>query len=61
VVRTSANEKVTYLLTERGEDAVFILLAFLRYGIRHHAAAADTESNASGSRESNPPNRRAQA
>src|SRR5205809_632291 len=26
---------VTYRLTDRGEDAVFILLAFLRYGIRH--------------------------
>ena len=28
---------VTYKLTDRGEEAVFILLAFLRYGIRHHA------------------------
>ena len=27
---------VTYELTSRGEDAVFILLAFLRYGLKHH-------------------------
>ena len=36
VEREVANDKVAYRLTSRGEDAVFILLAFLRYGIRHH-------------------------
>ena len=36
VERVVTNEKVAYRLTSRGEDAVFILLAFLRYGIRHH-------------------------
>ena len=36
VERVVANDKVAYRLTSRGEDAVFILLAFLRYGIRHH-------------------------
>jgi len=36
VERVAANDKVAYRLTSRGEDAVFILLAFLRYGIRHH-------------------------
>lgn len=25
-----------YFLTEKGEDAVYILLAILRYGIKHH-------------------------
>ena len=36
VERLVADEKVAYRLTSRGDDAVFILLAFLRYGIRHH-------------------------
>ncbi len=27
---------VTYVLTGKGEDAVYVLLALLRYGIRHH-------------------------
>ncbi len=38
VERRVMDEKVGYRLTARGEDAVFILLAFLRYGIRHHAS-----------------------
>ena len=49
VERVVTVEKVAYRLTSRGEDAVFILLAFLRYGIRHHlqrpvARDADTKS-----------------
>jgi DNA-binding HxlR family transcriptional regulator len=28
--------EVTYNLTSKGEDAVYILLAVLRYGVRHH-------------------------
>ncbi len=49
VERSVTDEKVAYRLTSRGEDAVFILLAFLRYGIRHHlppqaARDADAES-----------------
>lgn len=36
LVRRSADSKsIRYELTPRGEDAVFILLAFLRYGTRH--------------------------
>ena len=35
VERLEREDTVTYRLTDRGEDAVFILLAFLRYGIRH--------------------------
>lgn len=34
--RTERNGEVTYIQTSRGEDAVYILLAVLRYGIRHH-------------------------
>src|SRR5437879_8591248 len=37
VERTDKGDSVTYRLTARGEDAVFILLAFLRYGIRHRS------------------------
>ena len=36
VVRTGAGQRIRYDLTRRGEDAVFILLAFLRYGLRYH-------------------------
>jgi len=38
VERHADGDEVTYRLTPRGEDAVFILLAFLRYGIKHHPA-----------------------
>ena len=34
--RTENDGEVAYNLTSKGEDAVFILLAVLRYGIRHH-------------------------
>jgi DNA-binding HxlR family transcriptional regulator len=36
VERVEVGENVSYRLTPRGEDAVFILLAFLRYGMKHH-------------------------
>ena len=61
VLRTTTNDKVTYRLTDRGEDAVFILLAFLRYGIRHHAAAGGTASTGSASPGRATPTRRAHA
>lgn len=38
IERTVAKDMVTYSLTSQGEDAVFILLAFLRYGLKHHTA-----------------------
>lgn len=41
VERLVEGEDVRYRLTPRGEDAVFILLAFLRYGIKHHPSKAD--------------------
>ncbi len=46
--RKQEGREVTYNLTEKGEDAVFILLAVLRYGIRHHMAkgAGYTEQDA---------------
>src|SRR5204863_9436503 len=40
VERIERQDSVAYRLTDRGEDAVFILLAFLRYGIRHRLAKA---------------------
>ena len=36
VDRVEKGDEVSYRLTARGEDAVFILLAFLRYGMKHH-------------------------
>ncbi len=41
VDRVGEGEKVRYRLTLRGEDAVFILLAFLRYGIKHYLGVTD--------------------
>lgn len=35
--RKVMKDAVTYALTAQGEDAVFILLAFLRYGLKYHA------------------------
>ena len=34
--RREDGKAVYYDLTSRGEDAVYVLLALLRYGIRHH-------------------------
>jgi DNA-binding HxlR family transcriptional regulator len=39
IVRREGSQGVRYRLTPRGQDAVFILLAFLRYGTRHHLNA----------------------
>jgi DNA-binding HxlR family transcriptional regulator len=36
VERTADGREITYTLTNRGEDAVYILLAVLRYGIKYH-------------------------
>jgi DNA-binding HxlR family transcriptional regulator len=36
ILRVEKGDEVRYKLTPRGEDAVFILLAFLRYGMKHH-------------------------
>jgi DNA-binding HxlR family transcriptional regulator len=42
--RKISKNAVTYRLTTRGEDAVFILLAFLRYGLKHHPAGRNVAS-----------------
>lgn len=34
--REDRGDAVYYHLTDRGEDAIYILLALLRYGMRHH-------------------------
>ncbi len=36
---------VSYELTPRGEDAVFILLAFLRYGLRYHMGSTSASES----------------
>jgi len=36
IERKATKDVITYSLTPRGEDAVFILLAFLRYGLKYH-------------------------
>lgn len=36
ISRTRTGLAVNYRLTPKGEDAVYILLAFLRYGLRHY-------------------------
>src|SRR5215469_10540785 len=38
ITRKVSKDAVTYNLTSRGEDAIFILLAFLRYGLKHHVS-----------------------
>lgn len=35
--RREQGDEVSYALTKKGEDVVPILLAFLNYGVRHHA------------------------
>ena len=45
IERKIAADMVTYDLTTRGEDAVFILLAFLRYGLKHHIGRRSSSSN----------------
>jgi len=36
LVKEDDGDEIHYRLTTRGEDAVYILLALLRYGIRYH-------------------------
>ncbi len=36
LTRDERGDAVYYHLTDRGEDAIYILLALLRYGMRHH-------------------------
>ena len=41
IERTVRSDRITYMLTPRGENAAYVLLAFLRYGLRYHAASAE--------------------
>ena len=41
IERTVKSDRITYMLTPRGEDAAYVLLAFLRYGLRYHAVSAE--------------------
>ena len=34
--REEKRDAVSYSLTSKGEDAIYILLALLRYGMKHH-------------------------
>jgi DNA-binding HxlR family transcriptional regulator len=43
VIRSTAGKEVSYTLTERGADAIYILLAFLRYGLKHHTRGPPME------------------
>jgi DNA-binding HxlR family transcriptional regulator len=43
VRRKASGRAVYYDLTSRGEDAVYVLLALLRYGIRHHMASGGSQ------------------
>ena len=36
IERTVRSDQVKYLLSPRGEDAAYVLLAFLRYGLKYH-------------------------
>jgi DNA-binding HxlR family transcriptional regulator len=42
IERTVRSDRITYLLTPRGEDAAYVLLAFLRYGLRYHGQSLET-------------------
>jgi DNA-binding HxlR family transcriptional regulator len=42
ILRRGSGRSVRYELTERGSDAVYILLAFLRYGMKYYATPART-------------------
>lgn len=39
--RTVTSDRITYLLTPRGEEAAYVLLAFLRYGLKYHASSEE--------------------
>jgi DNA-binding HxlR family transcriptional regulator len=41
IERTVKTDRITYVLTPRGEDAAYVLLAFLRYGLKYHAPSLE--------------------
>jgi DNA-binding HxlR family transcriptional regulator len=42
IVRSGAGRNISYALTPRGQDAVYVLLAFLKYGLKYHDRAVLT-------------------
>lgn len=45
ILKNATKGAINYKLTARGEDAVFILLAFLRYGLKHHIDTKHSSEN----------------
>jgi len=43
IERTVTSDRITYVLTPRGEDAAYVLLAFLRYGLKYHALSPEAK------------------
>lgn len=41
IERMVTSDRITYLLTPRGEEAAYVLLAFLRYGLKYHASSVE--------------------
>ena len=41
IERTVRSDRITYALTPRGEEAAYVLLAFLRYGLKYHTSSAE--------------------
>ena len=41
IERTVRSDRITYALTPRGEDAAYVLLALLRYGLKYHASSTE--------------------
>lgn len=46
VLRNGTGKQIHYTLTRRGQDAVYILLAFLNYGIKYHRPAGGPSTSA---------------
>jgi DNA-binding HxlR family transcriptional regulator len=43
IERTVKSDRITYLLTPCGEDAAYVLLALLRYGLKYHALSLEAK------------------
>ena len=41
IERTVRSDRITYVLTPRGEDAAYVLLALLRYGLKYHVSSTE--------------------
>jgi DNA-binding HxlR family transcriptional regulator len=43
IKRAEDEDEVNYRVTPRGEDAFYVLLAFLRYGLKYHDKTAGSD------------------